>query len=226
MYDPLVVDTFIAAYAEVAPTAIKAGEQAKTVVNGIELKRLDERSLRQIRLNAIENAALSECARALSGVQSDGEMVDRVATCLRQLMPSTVYCFFRYDATSDAIICNASAGDPLNLLKGLTIRLGERVSGWSAANRRTSVNSDASLEIGQLGESFSPALRSTIATPVTREEKLIGVLTAFSPQPNAFSDSHRYAIEQVANLVATFTLTSKSETKNTLVSFPYRNQHS
>ena len=221
MYDPLIVDAFIAAYAEVAPVAIRAGEQARTVVDGIALSAVDERPLRQIRANVVENAVFGECARVLPTAQSTTEALEHVANCLRQLMPSTVYCFFRYELATDVITCTASVGDPLGLLRGLTIRLGERISGWSAATRRTSVNSDASLELGQLAENFVPALKSTTATPIVKDARLLGVLTTYSPQPNAFSDSHRYTIEQVSSLVATFVIT-KSEGKHTLVSFPHR----
>jgi putative nucleotidyltransferase with HDIG domain len=220
MYDPLVVDTFIAAYAEIAPAAITAGEQAKTVVNGIELRSADERSLMQIRASAMENAVLSECARALAGVQSDTEALQHGANCVRQLMPAKVFCLFRYDTVADALVCAASLGDPLNLLRDLRIRLGERVSGWSAANRRTSVNSDASLEMGQLVESFSPHLRSCLATPMIKDQRLIGVLTAYSAQRDAFSESHRYVIEQVAELITNVEAETTSNDRNTLVTFP------
>jgi GAF domain-containing protein len=223
MYDPLIVDTFISSYPEIAPAAILAGDQAKSIVEGIAIQSSDDSSLRQIRASAAESAALSEFVRVSTGVQSEGELLHQAARCLRQLIPATTFCFFVYDSASDLIECRHSVGDSLGLLLGFTIRLGERVSGWSAANRRTSINSDASLEFGQLVDNFNPRLRSCISTPVFRNERLIGVLAAYSPQPNAFSESHCYVVEQVSEVLAQHLGGLKLDAKGTLVSFRHRN---
>jgi putative methionine-R-sulfoxide reductase with GAF domain len=105
------------------------------------------------------------------------------------------------------------------LLGALTIRLGERVTGWTAANRRTSVNSNASLDLVEIAGFFVPRLRSTIATPLADGETLVGVLSAYSSQQNAFSESHRYAFEKVAStLVSRVSLPALSPASN-VVSF-------
>src|SRR5687767_4229900 len=50
MYDPLVVDTFIAAYAQIAPVAILAGQQASTLMTNLEAPtERQSSSLRNIR---------------------------------------------------------------------------------------------------------------------------------------------------------------------------------
>jgi putative nucleotidyltransferase with HDIG domain len=223
VYDPLIVDTFISSYSDIAPAAMLAGDQAKSIVDGLALRGGDDYSLREIRASAAESAALSEFVRISAGVQSEGELLHHAARCLRQLIPATTFCFFAYDPASDLLECRHSVGDSLALLLGFGIRLGERVSGWSAANRRTSLNSDATLEFGQLVDSFNPALRSCIATPIIKDERLIGVFSAYSPQPNAFSESHRYAVEQVSEALAQHLAAQKSDAKGTLVSFRHRN---
>ena len=57
MYDPLVVDTFVRVYSEIAPAAIKAGQEARSMLsaddlNGTEAHR--DEPLEQIRANAFE----------------------------------------------------------------------------------------------------------------------------------------------------------------------------
>src|SRR4030095_4017856 len=82
------------------------------------------------------------------------------------------------------------------------VRNGERITGWSAANAHTICNSDASLDLGKVCESFRPRLQSALSTPLIVRGQTIGVMTAYSPLRESFSDEHKYAAEQIALLLA------------------------
>jgi GAF domain-containing protein len=45
---------------------------------------------------------------------------------------------------------------------------------------------------------FDPPLRSTLATPLYDGDVLVGVLSAYATQEDAFSEEHRYIAEQIA----------------------------
>jgi putative nucleotidyltransferase with HDIG domain len=204
MYDPLVVDTFIRTYAEIAPLAISAGQEARSLVETVTAPVASSESkgptsLAHIRTNAFESAILEQCARDIGKANSVTSSLQATAQCLRQITPATVYALFEYDATADQLTCRHSVGDGQRLIDGLTIKLGERVTGWSAANLRASVNSDASLDLAQIASFFVPPLRSTICTPLVQGDRLIGVLSAYSSRANAFNESHQYAFEQVSS---------------------------
>jgi putative nucleotidyltransferase with HDIG domain len=200
LYDPLVVDTFIRAYEEIGPLAIRAGQEARSFMESAALSD-DEtpRPLRQIRANASEASLLDACSTEIAKAGSVNTSVQIAAQYLRQLTPATVYALFMYDSTADVLTCVSTSGDEQRLLGALTIRLGERVTGWTAANRRTSVNSNASLDLVEIAGFFVPRLRSTIATPLADGETLVGVLSAYSSKQDAFNESHRYAFEKVAS---------------------------
>ena len=112
-------------------------------------------------------------------------------------MPATVYSLYEFDSKSDSLISGHVIGDSNRLIVGLTIPLGQRVTGWAGANRRTAMNSDASLDLAQIARGFQPHLVSAISTPLTAQDRLIGVLTAYSLQPEAFDEGHRYTFEHV-----------------------------
>jgi putative methionine-R-sulfoxide reductase with GAF domain len=131
-----------------------------------------------------------------------------------------VYALFLYDHAADQLKCVSAIGDEQRLLDGLTIKLGERVTGWTAANLRTSVNSNASLDLAQIADFFVPRLRSTLSTPVTREDTLVGVLTAYSAKQDAFDESHSYAFEKVASNLGTRTASHSIGMTSNVVSFP------
>ncbi len=220
MYDPLVVDTFIAAHSEIAPAAAKAGQEARTLID-VGLHAADDHSaLKRIRANATETALLSEFDRRLASSTAVRHSVELAAQFLRQLTPATIYAFYRFSTETDALRCECSVGDEDRLLEGLTIPLGERVTGWSAVNRRTSVNSHAVLDLASLAEAFEPPLQSTLSSPIARGDQLIGVLSAYSTRDNAFSETHRYVLEYVAASLSTKFESLRRSTAQTLVAFP------
>ena len=160
MYDPLVVDTFIAAHSEIAPVAVTAGQEARSLMNvaGLDVTD-DEPVLKRIRSNASEAALLNEFDRRLASTEGVRETIELASQFLRQLTPATVYAFFRSNTQVDALTCDCAVGDEHRLLEGLTIPLGERVTGWSGVNRRTShqLSRDiGSRAIGRRLRTFSP----------------------------------------------------------------------
>ena len=165
MYDPLVVDTFVRVYSDIAPAAIKAGQEARSMLsaddlNGTEAHR--DEPLEQIRANAFESTLLTELTSILQNTATAHDAFGVAAKYLRQLMPASVVVLFQYDMNSDTLVVTEMFGDDQALLRGFSIRVGERITGWSAANQRTSVNSDAHLDLGSLADTFEPRLKSAI----------------------------------------------------------------
>lgn len=220
VYDPLVVDSFIASYGEIAPRAIRAGKEARSILVSTDSGDAtgDELALHQIRANASETVVLKECAQRIARSSSASEAIDIAAQAIRQLTPATTCAVYRYDASSDVLVCDAATGDPQKLLLGLTLRLGERVTGWSGANYRTSMNSDATLDLSHIAGLFTPPLKSTIALPLMQSNRLVGVLTGYSSRQDAFDEMHRYAMEQIGGLLAE-RLMPHSASSGTVVSF-------
>jgi GAF domain-containing protein len=180
----------------------------------------EESALKSIRENASETALLSDFERQLNTTTDGREVIEVASQLLRRLTPATVYAFYRYSVQQDSLTCECTAGDDQRLLEGLTIPLGQRVTGWSGVNQRTSLNSNASLDLGQLSEMFDPPLQSSLSTPVLRGEQLVGVLTVYSPRNDAFSEAHRYYVEYAsASLSRKLASPGKPLTK-TVVTFP------
>ena len=69
------------------------------------------------------------------------------------------------------------------------------------------------LDLANIATRFVPPLRSTLSIPVVDGDRLIGVLTAYATQPSAFSETDRYAFEQVVtSLQHHFTQSQRSLT--------------
>jgi putative nucleotidyltransferase with HDIG domain len=219
MYDPLVVDSFIAAYDELAPLATEAGLQAKSLIGQDTFAPEPESALNEIRTNASEVALLEHCSQQIGRAATAAAAIETALQTLRQLTPITTCALYRYESNLDQVVCQSSAGDAHNLIPGLIIRLGERVSGWCAANQKTVMNSDAHLDLVQMADRFAPPLRSTICIPLLQEGRLSGVFTGYSSEENPFHDRHRYVVERVAELLNT-RLTSSTQAVRNIRAFP------
>src|SRR5688572_2600276 len=206
MYDPLVVDTFIEAYPEIAGLAQTAGQQARSLLDPSETTVTAPAigPLEEIRASAADNQALSWARQSVLEASSTIDAMNTLTQCVRQLTPSMVCTYFQYMPAADELVCVYASGDDNRALVGLTIRPGERVTGWVAANRKAISNSDAMLDLGESATLVKPQPRSTISAPVVlgNEGDLHGVLTGYSSRIDPFSHRHVYAFEQLAEALS------------------------
>jgi diguanylate cyclase (GGDEF)-like protein len=82
----------------------------------------------------------------------------------------------------------------------MRIQLGQRLSGWVAANRQTISNSDAALDLGDIDLGIT--LKSCMSSALVADDTLVGVLTFYSPEPNGFDEDHRRIIEATGRQIA------------------------
>jgi putative nucleotidyltransferase with HDIG domain len=208
MYDPLVVDTFIAAYPEIADLAQTAGQQARSLLEPTEtiadLQPSTIGPLEEIRASAADNTSLSLGRQDVLEATSTIDAMNTLSQCVRKLTPSALCAYFQYMPAADELVCVYVSGDENRALVGLTIRPGERVTGWVAANRKAISNSDATLDLGEGATLIRPQPRSTISVPVIvgPTEELHGVLTGYSSRVDPFNHRHVYAFEQLAEALS------------------------
>ena len=209
MYDPLVVDTFIDAYPEIAALAHTAGQQARTLLDaGVTGEQIGGIAaigpLQEIRASAADSTALTLAREGILEAASTTEAMNALSQCVRQLTPSSLCAYFQYMPAADELVCIYASGEDNHALVGLTIRPGERVTGWVAANRKTISNSDATLDLGETVTLLRPQPRSTISSPVllASNDELQGVLTGYSSRVEPFSHRHVYAFEQLAEALS------------------------
>jgi putative methionine-R-sulfoxide reductase with GAF domain len=206
MYDPLVVDTFVRVHPEIAPMATQAGQEARTMLDASGPN--DQASigantpLTRIRSTAFESTLISGLQRRLSTMQATHEVLSELANVLRQITPARVYALYRYNVQSDVLVCEHVVGDDDDLVLGMTINVGERVTGWAAASQHTSLNSDAYLDLGPVAEMIKPPLRSMISIPLIVNGAVLAVLSAYSAKHQAFNEEHQYIFEHAALLAA------------------------
>jgi diguanylate cyclase (GGDEF)-like protein/putative nucleotidyltransferase with HDIG domain len=208
MYDPLVVDTFARVHDEIAPE-LSPSLLPSSALNEIASARKSlaphsgSQSLDEIAASSDESLTLFELARALGSYVNVSDAADIITKHLRRLVPSSLCVFFIYDDKTAEIEASHATGDCAAHVKGLRIQLGQRLSGWVAANRQTIVNSDPVLDLGDIARHNSnQRLRSCLSTPLTVGDDLVGVVSLYSHDSAAFTEDHRRIIETVGQQAA------------------------
>ena len=144
---------------------------------------------------------LYELARGLAGQASISDTGDVIAKHLRRLDSFVAVYLLLYDPQTDDLEAAHAFGEASSMVKGFRIPLGQRLSGWVAANRQTIVNSDPSLDLGDVARTVTPRLRSCLSTPLLAGDQLVGVLTVYSALADGFNEDHRRVIEAVAKQI-------------------------
>jgi diguanylate cyclase (GGDEF)-like protein len=209
MYDPLVIDTFANVYKDIAPSdeEITAAANSMSAITRGALPPSDGARSTNSRLDDIsasteEMLSLYELARSLSGRIEVTDAADVISKHLRRLVPATTCVFFLYNRDTDELVAAHAAGDNAAHFCDVRIEMGQRLSGWVAANRQTIINSDPMLDLGEVARALRPPLRSCLSTPLLANSDLVGVLTVYSTHRDAFTEDHRRIVEVVARQVS------------------------
>src|SRR5258707_6394586 len=94
-------------------------------------------------------------------------------------------------------------GDNFRLFASLRIPLGQGLSGWVAQNKKPIINGNPSVEPGYLNDptKFS-TLRSALAIPLEGLAGVVGVLTLYHAERDAFTSDHLRIMLAVSSKMA------------------------
>jgi putative nucleotidyltransferase with HDIG domain len=205
MYDPAVVDAFIADYARIMPAYSGAPHPASRAIGDARALDREERALAAAAPTGPACTdgllAVTSLSRALSGDARVADVGALLWTILRQVLPSETMAIFFPDGTTDEIAIRFAAGTHAPSLRGLRRATGEGIAGWVAVNLKPAVNADPSLDLGLRAET-SPGLRACLAMPLVEAEKLVAVLALYRSQPDAFSEDDVRLVELLAPRLA------------------------
>lgn len=195
MYDPRVVDAFI----ELLPTLRAEGvaePELQRAVTRIRDAAVTEPAPMPVAGDAHPLAAVSvvdSLARVVGGSPRAADLARLIVPELRAQSPGAEFIVYLTSASGQRLVARATSGAPVHGAHDMSIVVGERISGWVAANRQQVVNSDARLDLGPLAQ--SAALQYCVATPLVDADRVVGVLTGYATTP--FSDD---AARQLAAL--------------------------
>jgi GAF domain-containing protein len=204
MYDPHVVDTFVRVYRDLDVHG-DAAPQHREVMQRVTQKLNEQPAARDLAPEVGASAPSSLLAFvSLSRVASgDADVADVLALgsrLLADVVPGATGAWFVADGVRDSLSVADAFGPAAAVLRGVTMTVGERLTGWVAANRQCIMNSDAALDLGAKAEAAS--LQSCMSVPLLMGELLVGVLSLYAPTANAFADDCGRLVQMVAPHIA------------------------
>jgi putative nucleotidyltransferase with HDIG domain len=186
MYDPEVVDMFIAVYRTIA-VELPAAPEHRQVLRRISESQLQVQS-RQSPEVLPAHQALSASGDVLAFVslsrlaKGDATMADVLAlssSLIRDVVPGATGAWYLADGTNGRLTVADAFGPAARSLAGATTLIGERLSGWVAATRQPVINSDAALDFDGASHELDPNLQRCTSVPLMLGPTLVGVLSVY-----------------------------------------------
>jgi putative nucleotidyltransferase with HDIG domain len=209
MYDPAVVNAFEGILSEVEtraddeplPDALDRFARAAREMYGRDAE--PEALSLELRLRATDTVlCLFDHLARLGRPASLSDTCDITASYLLRLVPAGLVVFFTRDERSETLSAAYASGFGAALFDDLTIHMGDRVSGWVAANRRSMFNADPAIDLGDRARLLTPALQSELSVPLISGGAVVGSVSLYSVQADAFTDDQCRSVELVIGPVA------------------------
>jgi putative nucleotidyltransferase with HDIG domain len=204
MYDPLVVDTFLSIRSRVAAELQQVPTEAQTAL--MELTKLiaSNKSARPTQdFFELETDLLREAFRvchALDALALEPPTLDRYAEVGRQLQGIAWYdcvVVWGYVRERDCLVVVFSSSTAA-MESDLEIPLGDKLTGWVAANKASVLNASPALDIPYAEQARLLAYQSVLSVPLALGEQLVGVLSIYSGKKSAYSTGQQRLLEVVA----------------------------
>jgi len=147
-----------------------------------------------------EFAGLLANAQSLNTLLATGDILAIAVGRLKRVVPFDTLAI--YAAGSSQLEPIHAAGDEEELYGALAIPAGMGVSGWVADNARAIVNANPVMEVAHLSGAWTTRMRSALAVPLDKSGDVLGVLSLYRAEPDAFSESDLRAAEIARTVLA------------------------
>jgi len=186
MYDPSVVDMFERVCRDIGPMTVKpqlqkAIQQITKAIAPVPVEPARAVAAAPFTEGPESLRALANLARVVSGRPTTADLASLIWSHVRHVVPNASCAFFVSDPASDSVKVTFVAGDAASMLQGLTMKIGERLTGWVAENQQTMINSEAKLDLG--AEAALYHLNYCLALPLVSDGQLVGVLSLYGAAP-------------------------------------------
>jgi GAF domain-containing protein len=200
MYAPEVVDTFVRVYKDIAAETmdpVPHQEALSKIGRAIAKPQVPPPPVAatEIRTDAPDGLlAIVSLARVLGGEATFGDAAALAIAPLSRILTDATCAFYIHDAASGHLVARHVTGEHAAALRGMSVAMGERLSGWVAACRQTIANSDAALDLHDRGVT----LGSAISTPLLDGDRVLGVFTAYAAAHRTFTADQSRLVEMMA----------------------------
>jgi putative nucleotidyltransferase with HDIG domain len=206
MYDPQVVDAFVAVYRNIVVEPAVAPDHRHV------LRRISE-AQSESRLGNDSPAALQPVAapadvlafvslsRLAKGEGSVEDVLALSSNLIRDIAPDTTGAWYLANGARDRLTVVDAFGPAAHVLLGATASFGERLTGWVAVSRQSIIDSDAALDFDVRVDALDAGLQRCTSVPLLMGTSLVGVLTVYGAA-GAVDQNRARLLEMIAPHIA------------------------
>src|SRR5579872_1784178 len=185
MYDPAIVDTFVAAHQRIMPAADSTPHPAARAIGEARSKDKEEARVDAIAVVADAGAsdamlALASLSRAVEGNARLADVGALIWLIVPQILPCDTFAIFAADDARDEVVIRYAAGAHAQAIRGISRASGAGIAGWVAANRSAAINADPAIDLGRHASDAAHPLRSCVAAPLIADERVVAVIALYS----------------------------------------------
>ena len=148
-----------------------------------------------------EAQTLFELSHDLGKSLSLDDTLSVVSARLRKLVPYDAIAIWIREG--DVLIPKHVSGENFKLFASLEIPIGQGLSGWVVHNKKTILNGNPSVEPGYLNDpSKFSTLRSAISVPLDGLNGVVGALSLYRSEVDAFNKDHLRVLLAISSKIA------------------------
>ena len=194
-YDPGVVEVLRRRYRELERKARNAQTEGIKLSTHVKVERGTAPA------TGFENSEGAPAAHQLGNSPSLDGTLSLFAARILQLIP--YHSIAVYVPSGGTLTPVYVSGDDFWLFSSLAIPVGQGISGWVAENRKAIVNGNPSVESNYLHDQTRVSTqRSALSAPLETASGLVGVLTLYHAEPDAYTKDHLRALQVISGKLA------------------------
>jgi len=143
---------------------------------------------------------LLEVSRVTSETLDLAEQLSAIASIVKEVVPYDVFAILLYNDRTKALTIRHAIGHREEVVRSLSIPLGEGIVGTAALRREPVLVEDVTRDDRYLNA--LDAVRSELAVPMTARGKLVGVIDVQSTRLKAYGEQERSMLSLIGSRVA------------------------
>lgn len=184
-----------------------SGLQSKLYVLGLASQDENSSTLNPSCFTAISEAnreayTLYEIARAFGSSLQVDDITSRLISKIGSILPFDTCVVYLYDEFMARADVAKVVGQNRTLFEGRSTAIGEGVTGFVLEKGRTICRIDPQLDFRAEEAAYASGYRSMLATPLFKNDRLLGAVTLYSTSTQQYSEDQMRIIEVIAQLAS------------------------
>jgi diguanylate cyclase (GGDEF)-like protein/putative nucleotidyltransferase with HDIG domain len=210
MYDPEVISLFLAhlpQFEEEIKRQKRERQEVKAARPGPAAMKTEKEESHPVVFEHIRNAhreviTLYDIAQTIGTSLDLRDMFAVFSSRLHDIVTYTTCALYLQKPDTIELEAVHVSGRNAERLKGKSVILGSGITGWVAANRQPMYNSDPNLDFDAVKLDINENYRTVMCVPLMKDDEVLGALTLYSADLNAYEPDHLRLLEAVAKLAS------------------------